>query len=272
MAYFRCGGVKKKATQTYTATSRGAALDMGADNEYRYVNTNGVPNSNSGTYVANSRGAALDMGATNTNRYVNTNDVPNLNSGTYTFPQNSTGATYDMGAANTNRFVNATNVYNKGKADVINKVSKTVDYGSGATIPKTISGVPVGRMYEFDAVVPTQSGNNKCLFSFGGSNTSGGCIFLSRSNFIVYARGYILNQSISLDGNRHKYAIVLTASTVKLYVDGALKYSYNAVPTSQMLSSDSFVYGQNESDAIENWSGGTLYKLVVSNQSTDFLL
>lgn len=117
MAYFRCGGVKKKATQTYTATSRGAALDMGADNEYRYVNTNGVPNSNSDTYVANSRGAALDMGATNTNRYVNTNNVPNTNSGTYTYPANSTGGTYDMGATNTNRYVNAQNVYSKGVAD-----------------------------------------------------------------------------------------------------------------------------------------------------------
>ena len=57
---------------TYTASSRGASLDMGASNTYRYVNTNSVPNSNSGTYTPSTHGTALDMGATNTYRYVNT--------------------------------------------------------------------------------------------------------------------------------------------------------------------------------------------------------
>lgn len=63
-------------TGTYTATSRGASIDMGENNTYRYVNTNGVPNSNSATYTPTSRGTALDMGATNSYRYVNTSKVP----------------------------------------------------------------------------------------------------------------------------------------------------------------------------------------------------
>ena len=89
-------------TSTYTASSRGAALDMGEDHTYRYVNTNGVPNTNSGTYTPTSRNASLDMGATNTYRYVNTNSVPNTNSGTYTVNSNGTK---DMGETNTNRYV-----------------------------------------------------------------------------------------------------------------------------------------------------------------------
>lgn len=84
-----------------------------------YHNGQGVvsANSNTGTYTANTRGAALDMGAANLNRYVNTNGVPNSNTGTYTFPANDTGGTKDLGEANNYRYVNAQNVYNKGKAD-----------------------------------------------------------------------------------------------------------------------------------------------------------
>lgn len=84
-----------------------------------YHNGQGVvsANSNTGTYTANTRGAALDMGAANLNRYVNTNGVPNSNTGTYTFPANDTGGTKDLGVANNYRYVNAQNVYNKGKTD-----------------------------------------------------------------------------------------------------------------------------------------------------------
>lgn len=102
---------------TFTPTTRASDIDMGEDSNYRYVDTNSVPNSNSTTYTASSRGASLDMGATNAHRYVNTNSVPNSNSGTYTFPANDTGGQKDLGATNTYRYVTATNVYNKGKAD-----------------------------------------------------------------------------------------------------------------------------------------------------------
>jgi len=71
----------------------------------------------SGTYTASSRGSALDMGATNNLRYVNTNGVPNSNSGTYTYGSGSTGGTVDLGATNSYRYVNASNVYSKGVSD-----------------------------------------------------------------------------------------------------------------------------------------------------------
>lgn len=63
-------------TGTYTPTSRGAQIDMGETNSYRYVNTTSVPNNNSDTYDATERNGSIDMGQTNTYRYVNTNKVP----------------------------------------------------------------------------------------------------------------------------------------------------------------------------------------------------
>lgn len=72
---------------TYTASSRGSSLDMGASSNYRYVNTNSVPNSNSGTYTVTSNGTK-DMGATNSNRYVNVDVTPTHNS---TSPTNYVG-------------------------------------------------------------------------------------------------------------------------------------------------------------------------------------
>ena len=62
-------------TGTYTASSRGASLDMGATSNYRYVNTNSVPNSNSGTFETTTFGTSVDMGATNSYRYVNTTKI-----------------------------------------------------------------------------------------------------------------------------------------------------------------------------------------------------
>lgn len=119
MAYFDLsgGGGYTPPTGTYTATTRAANIDMGANSNNRYLDTTGVPNSNTETYTPTTRAASIDMGATNAYRYVNTNSVPNTNSGTYTFPANDTGGQKDLGATNTYRYVTATNVYNKGKAD-----------------------------------------------------------------------------------------------------------------------------------------------------------
>lgn len=78
--YHNGNGVVEAAsnTGTYSPTTRNAALDMGADNLNRYVDTTGVPNANSETYTPTSNGSALDMGATNEYRYVNTNAVYDL--------------------------------------------------------------------------------------------------------------------------------------------------------------------------------------------------
>ena len=118
---------KQPVTLTKAISSK-TTTDLGADHQYRYIDTTGVVNTNSGTYTASSRGAALDMGADNSYRYVNTNGVPNSNSGTYTYPANSTGGTVDLGEANTYRYVNASNVYAKGYADGDVKHTVLVSY------------------------------------------------------------------------------------------------------------------------------------------------
>lgn len=68
------------------------------------------------TYIATIRGTALDMGASNKNRYVNTSGVPNNNTGTYTLLASETG-TKDLGATHSYRYINAANVYNTGYTD-----------------------------------------------------------------------------------------------------------------------------------------------------------
>lgn len=68
------------ASGTYSATARGNALDMGATNNLRYVDTTGVPNSNSGTYsvVDADFGTTKDLGATNTYRYISVPAKPSV--------------------------------------------------------------------------------------------------------------------------------------------------------------------------------------------------
>lgn len=114
-------GTDKVGTMPNNGAVAPTALDPGGSYTIPagYHNGQGAVSakSNTATYTANTRGAALDMGAANLNRYVNTNGVPNSNSGTYTFPVNDTGGTKDLGETNNYRYVNAQNVYNKGKAD-----------------------------------------------------------------------------------------------------------------------------------------------------------
>ena len=115
------------ATYTYATNSTGGTVDLGARNNYRYVNAQNVytKGKNDGvtvhtdTYNATTRSnsTGIDLTASHSYRYIRTDNVPNSNSGTYTFATNDTGGTKDLGTTNTYRYVNATNVYNKGKSD-----------------------------------------------------------------------------------------------------------------------------------------------------------
>lgn len=113
-------------TKTVTASRSAQTVTPSSGKVLSKVTVNKYPDA-SGTYTASSRGSALDMGATNNLRYVNTNGVPNSNSGTYTFGSND-GSTKDLGTTNTYRYVNAQNVYSKGHSD-----GETKGYNSGYT-------------------------------------------------------------------------------------------------------------------------------------------
>ena len=75
------------------------------------------------------------------------------------------------------------------------------------------------------------------------------------------------DSSVVIDQNRHHFGIVLGSGFVRLYVDKVLYKSYSANGTSAMKTSTSFRFGNNESSSSENWSGGTLYKLAITNRS-----
>ena len=96
------------------ANELGNAVSSDVANGKTFTSANGIAvvgtRENSGTYTATSRGSAVDMGNPNTYRYVDTTGVPNTNSGTYTFPSNDTGGTKDLGVNNSYRYVNASNV------------------------------------------------------------------------------------------------------------------------------------------------------------------
>ena len=122
-----------------------------------------------GTYTASSRGASLDMGATSNYRYVNTNSVPNTNSGTYT--PSSNGTALDMGATNTYRYVNTTNVYNAGKTAASFSACTVSNVNSGNSYSATITGVSSG-VKLFVLIWINYTGNNFSSVSFSGATVS----------------------------------------------------------------------------------------------------
>ena len=86
------------------------------------------------TYATNSTGGTVDLGARNNYRYVNADNVYNkgkadgvtVHSATYTFASGSTGSKVDLGASHSYRYVDATNVYAKGEADAGGDKTHTV--------------------------------------------------------------------------------------------------------------------------------------------------
>lgn len=137
--YHNGSGKVKITTQTKTVTATTSTQNVTPDSGKVLSKVTINPQNHTSTYSPTNRAAALDMGANNNYRYVNTNGVPNSNSGTYTFAANDTGGTKDLGETNTYRYVNAQNVYNKGKADAGNVLSEYTLVKSEYYSPKTVS-------------------------------------------------------------------------------------------------------------------------------------
>ena len=239
---------KNQLTGTYTPSSNGSGLDMGADHTYRYVNTNTVYNAgtatgytsgyNAGTtdgyntkknqltatYTPGSNGNKLDMGADHTYRYVNTNTV--YNSGTtdgYNTKRNQLTATYtpssngnklDMGSNHSYRYVNTNTVYNAGTA-----TGYTSGYNAGTT-----AGYNTKRNQLTATYTPSSNGNKLDM----GSNHS----YRYVNTNTVYNSGYN-------NGTKNGYSSGYNAGTSAGYSSG-----YNAGTAAGYTSG----YNQGKSD------------------------
>lgn len=173
-------GGKKVVGSMANNGATGATLNPGGSYTIPAGYTSGgtvSANSNSGTYTATSRAASIDMGANNTYRYVNTSSVPNTNSGTYTYATNSTGGTVDLGSTNTYRYVNATNVYNQGKIDGNIGYKSVITLSQGVNNITSLASLPTTckNIYLFVYLVPDDSSNQwlvNCTdmyYSFGNN-------------------------------------------------------------------------------------------------------
>ena len=152
-------------TRTYTANNRASNLDMGAEHEYRYVDTRNVPNSNSGTYTPTTRVASIDMGANNSYRYVTTTSVPNSNSATYqTITANS--SKIDMGETNNYRYL-VVSVPNSNSATypTITANNNKIDMGATNNYRYLVVNVPNSN----SATYPTIT-NNSSKIDLGATN------------------------------------------------------------------------------------------------------
>lgn len=171
-------GMVSSQSKTVTASRQNQTVTPDSGKLLSQVTVNKYPDAN-GTFTVNSRSANIDMGATNNYRYVNTSSVPNNNTGRYTLAQNETSVK-DLGADNNYRYIDATNVYNKGKLDV----NGTVLFSSFNQLGNDHSQVnhsysftaPSNGIVVFYGCATGQNGNvagsTTCSLSVNGTNQS----------------------------------------------------------------------------------------------------
>lgn len=178
--YHDGNGKVKITTQTKTVTATTSAQNVAPDSGKVLSKVTINPQNHTGTYSPTNRAAALDMGANNNYRYVNTNGVPNSNSGTYTFAANDTGGTKDLGETNTYRHVNATNVYNKGLSDGSARIFFTMAGVAAYFFVKIDNGIA-----NISNPVTGNTLDNTLLFESQGGGYSANIKFLKAGKYCI---------------------------------------------------------------------------------------
>ena len=87
-----------------------------------------------------------------------------------------------------------------------------------------------------------------CNYSMGGSNSSGGQLWVAKTGITHYASGSRINVSVDLGGIHH-VAMAITSTTVYLYIDGELQGTYSDSYLINGMRYTTPRIGNNQSDA-----------------------
>lgn len=110
-------------------------------------------------------------------------------------------------------------------------------------------------IFEFD-YIPASGGNDHTI-SFGGSNLNSGIIVIRPSQFLYYAGGSRIQQAISLTvGTQYHIKIIVTTSTMQMYVDGTLIVDGSSTYCQNIIT---YVIGKHDIGLMFNQSAHTEY-------------
>ena len=110
-------------------------------------------------------------------------------------------------------------------------------------------------VFEFDYI--PASGGNEHVLSFGGSNTNSGCIVIRPTQFLYFANGNRISQSISLTiGTQYHIKIIVTTSKMQMYVDGTLITDSTSTYCQNIIT---YIFGKNAIGLMFNQSAHSEY-------------
>ena len=110
-------------------------------------------------------------------------------------------------------------------------------------------------VFEFDYT--PASGGGEHVLSFGGSNTNSGCIVIRPTQFLYFANGNRISQSISLSvGTQYHIKVIVTTSKMQMYVDGSLIVDNRSTYCQNIIT---YIFGKNAIGLMFNQSAHAEY-------------
>lgn len=130
------------------------------------------------------------------------------------------------------------------------------EIGASSSVGMVFNILPTFKaIFEFDYT--PASGGNEHVLSFGGSNTNSGCIVIRPTQFLYFANGNRISQSISLSvGTQYHIKVIVTTSRMEMYVDGASVASGTNTYCQNIIT---YIFGKNAIGLMFNQSAHSEY-------------